>query len=146
MRPGRFRWTYQKPYERIIVADGERVWMYDTDLEQVTVRDLDAGMGSTPVALLIGDLDVLDNFAVAETTQIDDILWLQLVPVEADGDFERISLGFSGNRLVRLELKDRLGQTSRVEFTDIELNPRLDSDEFRFNIPDGADVIDESAI
>jgi outer membrane lipoprotein carrier protein len=146
MRPGRFRWTYQKPYERIIVADGERVWMYDTDLEQVTVRDLDAGIGGTPVALLIGDLDVLDNFAVAETTQIDDILWLQLVPVEADGDFERISLGFSGNRLVRLELKDRLGQTSRVEFTDIELNPRLDSDEFRFNIPDGADVIDESAI
>ncbi len=146
MRPGRFHWTYSEPYERIIVADGERVWMYDTDLEQVTVRDLDAGMGNTPAALLIGDVEVLDNFAVSETTQIDDILWLQLVPVASDGDFERISLGFSRDRLVRLELKDRLGQTTRVEFTDIELNPKLDSDEFRFNIPDGADVIDESAI
>lgn len=145
MRPGRFHWTYSDPYERIIVADGERVWLYDADLEQVTVRDLDAGMGNTPAALLIGDIEVLDDFDVTETTQIDGILWLQLVPVERDGDFERISLGFSGDRLVRLELKDRLGQTTRVEFTDIELNPRLDSDEFRFNIPDGADVIDESA-
>ena len=146
MRPGRFHWTYREPYERIIVADGERVWLYDPDLEQVTVRDLDAGMGNTPAALLIGDLEVLDNFDVTEATQIDDILWLQLVPVERDGDFERISLGFSRDRLVRLELKDRLGQTTRVEFTDIQLNPSLDTDEFRFNIPDGADVIDESAI
>ncbi len=146
MRPGRFYWTYRDPYERIIVADGERVWLYDTDLEQVTVRDLDAGMGNTPAALLIGDIEVLDNFDLTEATQIDDILWLQLVPVARDGDFEHISLGFSRDRLVRLELKDRLGQTTRVEFTDIELNPRLDPDEFRFNIPDGADVIDESAI
>jgi outer membrane lipoprotein carrier protein len=103
-------------------------------------------LGNTPAALLTGDLAVLDNFTVAKTTQTDDILWLQLVPVERDGDFERISLGFSGNRLVRLELKDRLGQTTRVKFTDIQLNPTLDSDEFRFTPPDGADVIDESAI
>ena len=146
MRPSRFHWTYRDPYERTVVADGERIWMYDPDLEQVTVRDLDAGLGNTPAALLTGDLAVLDNFDVAETTQTDNILWLQLVPVERDGDFEYISLGFSGDRLVRLELKDRLGQTTRVEFTDIQLNPPLDSDEFRFNVPDGADVIDESAI
>ncbi len=146
MRPGRFYWTYREPYERVLVADGERIWMYDPDLEQVTVRDLKAGLGNTPAALLTGDLAVLDNFEVVETTQTDNILWLQLVPVKRDGDFDRISLGFFGPRLVQFELKDRLGQTTRVEFNDIQLNPTLDSDEFRFKIPEGADVIDESAI
>lgn len=146
MRPGRFYWSYRQPYERFLVADGERIWMHDPDLDQVTVRDLKTGLGNTPAALLTGNIAVLDNFKVVETTFADHILWLQLLPVKRDGDFERIGLGFSGLRLVQFELKDRLGQTTRVEFNDIELNPTLDTDEFRFKIPEGADVIDESTI
>jgi outer membrane lipoprotein carrier protein len=145
-RPGRFRWTYTDPYERLIVADGERVWMLDTDLEQVTVRDLGVGLGNTPAALLTGQVDVLDNFILEHSSTESGVLWVRLKPAESDSDFEWIALGFSGQRLVQLDLRDKLGQTTRVEFTDIELNPKLGSDEFEFDIPDGVDVIDESAI
>ncbi|HHQ14719.1 MAG TPA: outer membrane lipoprotein chaperone LolA, partial [Chromatiales bacterium] len=104
-RPGRFRWDYFEPFQRVIVADGERVWLFEADLDQVTVRRLDAGLGSTPAALLTGALDVLDEFQVSDTDGPDGLVWVQLEPRDTSADFESIRLGFDGENLTSLILK-----------------------------------------
>ncbi len=145
-RPGRFRWDYLEPFQRVIVADGERVWLYEADLDQVTVRRLDAGLGSTPAALLTGTLDVLDEFEVSDAKGPDGLVWVQLEPRDTSADFESVRLGFDGENLAELILKDRLGQTTRLAFSSIERNPQLDPALFEFEPPPGADVIGESEL
>lgn len=145
-RPGRFRWDYTAPFSRVIVADGARVWLYEADLDQVTVRPLRAGIGDTPAALLTGRQDVLQRFDLVRSWQSDGILWVALKPKAADSDFAELRLGFAGKLLARLDLDDRLGQQTRVAFTQVRLNPRLDPDTFSFTVPPGADVIDEDQL
>jgi len=142
-KPGRFRWDYQLPFERVIVADGARVWLYEADLQQVTVRRLDAGLGETPAALLTGDADVLDHFEYLGSSTDNGIEWIQLKPNSAESDFEMISLGFDGDDLVEIALADRLGQRTRLYLTEIERLETLPDELFRFAIPDGVDVIRE---
>jgi outer membrane lipoprotein carrier protein len=145
-RPGRFRWDYQQPYARVIVADGKQIWLYEADLEQVIIRQLAEGIGDTPAALLTGKQDVLERFNVGKAWQADGLQWVALVPKAADADFAAVRLGFEGLKLVHLQLDDRLGQQTQLEFSSIEINPRLDADSFRFDIPSGADVIDDGAL
>lgn len=145
-RPGRFRWDYQQPYARVIVSDGTRLWLYEADLEQVIIRQLQAGLGDTPAALLTGKQNVLERFDVSKSWQADGLQWISLVPKAADADFAAVRLGFDGPRLVNLELDDRLGQQTQLEFSRVEINPRLDDKSFDFGIPPGADVIDDSAL
>ncbi len=140
-RPGRFRWDYAEPYERVVLADGERVWMYEVDLEQVTVRPMVAGLGETPAALLSGDPDVLDRFDYQGYSVVDDITWVQLAPVSPAADFEYIRLGFDRQNLVRLELRDRLGQSTQISFDGIVINQLIDDAVFQLQVPDGVDVI-----
>lgn len=144
-RPGRFRWDYQQPYARVIVADGRKLWLYEADLEQVIIRQLEEGIGDTPAALLTGKQNVLERFNVGRSWQADGVQWVALVPKAADADFAAVRLGFAGFKLVNLQLDDRLGQQTQLEFSRIEINPRLDDSSFRFDIPAGADVIDDSA-
>lgn len=143
-RPGRFRWDYQDPFQRVIVADGERIWLYEADLEQVTVRRLDEGIGDTPAALITGRTGVLERFEVQRSWQAGGLLWVALAPRSRDTDFAGVRLGFDGERLQNLELDDRLGQQTRVRFSGIRLNPPLPAETFRFTAPPGVDVIDES--
>ena len=145
-RPGRFRWDYQQPYARVIVADGTKLWLYEADLEQVIIRQLQVGIGDTPAALLTGKQNVLERFDVSKSWQADGLQWISLVPKAADADFSAVRLGFDGPRLVNLELDDRLGQQTQLEFSHVEINPRLDDKSFSFDIPPGADVIDDSAL
>lgn len=145
-RPGRFRWDYEQPFKRVIVADGTRVWLYEPDLEQVTVRPLTAGIGDTPAALLTGQDDVLQRFALARSWTADGLLWLALRPRAADADFAEVRLAFAGPTLARLDLDDRLGQQTRVEFSGVKLNPRLAPATFTFQVPPGADLIDEDQL
>jgi chaperone LolA len=145
-RPGRFRWDYQQPYARVIVADGSKLWLYEADLEQVIIRQLQAGIGDTPAALLTGKQNVLERFAVSKSWQADGLQWISLVPKAADADFAAVRLGFAGPKLVNLELDDRLGQQTQLEFSRVEINPQLPENSFRFDIPSGADVIDDSAL
>jgi outer membrane lipoprotein carrier protein len=145
-RPGRFRWDYQQPYARVIVADGRRLWLYEADLDQVIIRQLEEGIGDTPAALLTGKQNVLERFNVGKSWQADGLQWVALVPKAADADFAAVRLGFDGLKLVHLQLDDRLGQQTQLEFSRIEINPRLDADSFRFDIPSGADVIDDGAL
>ena len=96
-RPGRFRWDYQQPYARVIVADGTRLWLYEADLEQVIIRQLQAGIGDTPAALLTGKENVLERFDIGKSWQADGLQWISLVPKSADADFAAVRLGFDGS-------------------------------------------------
>ena len=140
-RPGRFRWQYGKPYAQLIVSDGARVWIHDEDLNQVTVKRLDQALGSTPAALLAGNLDALKSFALTDQGAREGLEWLQAVPQSKEGGYERIriGLGFSGPEV--MELRDAFGQTTRLRFTAFVRNPVLDGNSFRFSPPKGADVI-----
>ena len=143
-RPGRFRWNYQAPFERVIVSDGEKVWLYEADLAQVTIRRLTAGIGDTPAALLTGKEAVLERFTVERSWIEDGLTLVRLKPRSADSDFAGVTLGFDGPGLRRILLDDRLGQQTRIDFTDVRTNPQLSPEVFRFQPPPGADVIDDS--
>jgi len=145
-RPGRFRWHYDAPFERVIVADGDKVWLYEADLEQVTIRRLSSGIGDTPAALLTGKESVLERFTVEKSATEGQLLLVRLVPRSADSDFAAVTLGFDGSLLRRLLFEDRLGQQTRIDLTGVRINPRLAPELFRFEPPPGADVIDDSEL
>jgi outer membrane lipoprotein carrier protein len=142
-RPGKFRWVYAKPADQVIVGDGERVWIHDRDLNQVTVRKLSKALGSTPAALLAGSGDIEAAFELAEAGMRDGLEWLEAKPKEREAGFERVRMGFSASGLQAMELVDHFGQTTRLRFTNLTRNPKLDADEFRFTPPKGADVLGE---
>jgi outer membrane lipoprotein carrier protein len=144
-RPDRFRWDYREPYEQVIVADGSRVWLYDSDLEQVTVRKLDDTLSATPAMLLSGAGRLEDNFTVTQAQQEGGIQWVRMEPKRGDTDFKWVRLGFEGAVLRYMELGDKLGQTTRLEFTQFERNPPLDPSRFTFTVPPGADVIGDAS-
>ncbi len=143
-KPGRFRWDYREPYERIIVADGERVWFYEADLEQVTIRRMATGLGDTPAALLTGDAQALEHFELLKTWSADDLRWLQLAPISLEADFTTVDLGFLADELQQIEFVDRLGQRTRLTLSGIDRAPELADSEFHFEIPAGVDVIGEN--
>ena len=142
-RPGRFRWEYDKPHEQLIVADGAKVWLYDKDLNQVTVRRLDRALGSSPAALLAGSSDIEKNYVLSALGSRDGLEWLEAVPRTQDTAFERVRLGFGGSGLEAMELRDQFGQITVIRFSTIERNLRLPNEAFRFTPPKGADVISE---
>lgn len=144
-RPNRFRWDYREPYEQTIVADGERLWLYDADLDQVTVRSLEAGLGSTPAMLLSGARSIADGFEGAGIDTVEGWRWCHLLPKDGNADFERVSMVFSPEgRLAGLVMYDKLGQNTRIDFTDLKRNPKLRESRFRFEPPEGADVIGDA--
>lgn len=145
-RPGRFRWDYEEPYKRVVVADGEKLWLFEVDLDQVTVRPLAAGLGETPAALLTGTREILDRFEYVSSWSGDNITWLRLKPRAADSDFESVAIGFAGEKLVELELNDRLGQQTRLYLSNIQMNAKVADDTFHLQIPDGVDVIREGEL
>ena len=142
-RPGKFRWEYEKPYEQVIVSDGERVWLYDKDLNQVTVRKYDRALGSSPAALLAGSNEIEKDYQLASLGNRDGLDWLEAIPRTQDTAFERIRLGFGKSGLEAMELRDQFGQITVIKFSTIERNTGLSSEAFRFTPPKGADVISE---
>lgn len=142
-RPGKFRWDYQKPYEQVIVGDGSRLWIFDKDLNQVTVRKLDRALGSSPAALLAGSNDLERDFKLSNLGMDKGLDWLEALPKSRETVFERVRMGFGKSGLEAMELRDQFGQTTVITFADVERNPRIAADVFRFTPPQGADVISE---
>ena len=142
-RPGRFRWEYNKPYEQTIVGDGSRLWIYDKDLNQVTVRKLDRALGASPAALLAGSNEIEKSYALKSAGGEGGLDWLEAIPKAQDTAFERIKLGFGKGGLEAMELKDQFGQTTVIKFADLERNVKLAPDSFKFTPPKGAAVISE---
>ena len=144
-RPDRFRWDYREPYQQVIVADGARIWIYDSDLEQVTVRKLDETLSATPAMLLSGRSSLADNFNVTQLEENGGIAWVRMEPRRDDTDFKWVRLGFEGAVLKYMQLADKLGQTTSLEFSKVERNPPLDPSRFTFTVPPGADVIGDAS-
>lgn len=142
-RPGLFRWTYTEPMPQLIVGDGKDVWIYDRDLDQVTVRRMAKALGSTPAALLAGSADVERAFDFSEAGERDGLQWLDAKPRDPDAGFDRIRLGLGPKGVEAMEMSDHFGQTTRLTFSDISLNPKLDPAAFHFTPPKGADVLGE---
>ena len=142
-RPGKFRWEYDKPNEQLIVSDGARVWHYDKDLGQVTVRRLDRALGSSPAALLAGGSDIEKSYSLTGLGSRDGLDWLEAVPRTQDTAFERIRLGFGASGLEAMELRDQFGQVTVIKFSTLERIPKLSADAFRFAPQPGVDVISE---
>ncbi len=140
-RPGKFRWSVAKPYRQLLVGDGERVWIFDEDLNQVIVRRVGDALGATPAALLSGNQDVERAFEWKELAMADGLDWLSATPRGNETTFAEIRLGFDARGLAALELLDAFGQKSLIRFTQFERNPTLSPDLFRFIPPKGADVI-----
>lgn len=139
-RPGKFIWTYSKPYDQVLQADGEQLFVYDKDLNQVTVKKLGDALGSSPAAILFGSNDLEKNFTLSEGGSSDGLEWLKAVPKAKDTSFEQISIGLKDGLPAAMELKDSFGQTSVLKFSKIEKNPALGASSFKFVIPKGADV------
>ena len=140
-RPGRFRWSVDQPYKQLLVGDGQRVWVFDPDLNQVIVRNLGEALGASPAALLAGKEDVESAFAWKDQPPADGLDWLAATPLAKESTFSEIRLGFDARGLVALELFDAFGQKSVVRFTAFERNPKLSPELFRFTPPKGADVV-----
>ena len=140
-RPGRFRWAVDKPYRQLVVGDGERVWIYDEDLNQVVVRRVTEALGSTPAALLAGRDDVERAFTWKEAPPAGGLDWLVAVPRSPDATFTEIRLGFAGDGLAALALTDAFGQRTEIRFGVMVPNAKFEPDTFRFVPPKGADVI-----
>ncbi len=144
-RPDRFRWDYRDPYVQVIVADGRKLWLYDEDLQQVTVRPLESGLGSTPAMLLSGAGSVGESFTGGPVKRDGEWTWCRLEPKQHGSDFESVSLGFNDRGgLVAMQLVDKLGQSTELNFSDVVLNRKLDPALFQFTPPKGADVIGDA--
>jgi outer membrane lipoprotein carrier protein len=142
-RPGKFIWTYQKPYEQLLQADGETLYLYDKDLNQVTTRKLGGALGSSPAAILFGSNDLEKNFTLAEAGTHDGLEWLNATPKSKDTTFEQIGIGLKDGIPQAMELKDNFGQTVMLKFTSFQRNPALGAQTFKFEVPKGAEVVSQ---
>jgi outer membrane lipoprotein carrier protein len=140
-RPGKFRWEVSRPYEQLVVTDGERVHFYDKDLRQVTVRKVTEAISATPAAILFGANDLEANFAVTDGGTVDGLEWLEAVPRNKESGFDRIRIGFKGGLPAAMDVRDAFGQVNRFTFKAIERNPTLDATQFRFTAPKGVDIV-----
>jgi len=143
MRPGKFRWDYQKPYQQEIVGDGTRIWLFDPELNQVTVRNMSQAIGSSPAALLAGSKEIERNFVLEDLGVEDKLEWVLARPKDKDSGFDEVRLGFSKAGLERMNLKDSYGNLTSIQFSKLERNPNLNQKTFMFKPPQGADVVGE---
>jgi outer membrane lipoprotein carrier protein len=143
-RPGKFRWTYEKPHAQVLVGDGQKLWIHDPDLNQVTVKRIDQAISSTPAALLAGRDDITRLFTLRDAGSADGLAWVEATPKAQDTGFERVRLGLSGRTLAAMELNDQLGGRTLLRFTDLKANAAVPPATFTFRPPPGADVIEDA--
>jgi len=140
-RPGKFIWSYETPYQQVLQADGDKLYVYDKDLNQVTVRALGGALGASPAAILFGSNDLDKNFTLRDAGVKAGIDWLELIPKAKDTQFQRVGIGFRDGNLEAMELHDVFGNVTLLTFSNIQKNPPLPADAFKFIVPKGADVI-----
>ena len=142
-RPNKFRWDYKKPYEQQIVSDGKQVFLFDTELQQVTIRELSKTLGSSPAAMLAGGEDVEKSFTLKNATRKDGLTWVLALPKDKDSGFDRVLLGFKADKLRKMELYDSFNHITHITFNEVERNPVLQDSTFLFTPPKSVDVVGE---
>ncbi|MES9970346.1 MAG: outer membrane lipoprotein chaperone LolA [Candidatus Thiodiazotropha sp.] len=140
-RPGLLRWEYSTPNEQLIVADGDRIWLYDIELEQVSHRSQQAALVGTPAQLLSDQAPINEHFQITDLGQSEGLNWVELLPKEKDSQFASLRLALNDNSLQRMEMVDNFGQTTRFVFENIQRNPTLDATLFKFEPPPMVDLI-----
>ena len=140
-RPGKLRWEIQKPYPQLVVGDGEKIWIYDPELKQITVRKAGLAISGSPAALLAGSNELEKNFVLEEAGEAEGMDWVEATPKAGDSGFEKVRLGFAGKDLKAMELHDSFGQTTHIRFANLERNPVLPAATFRFTPPAGVDIV-----
>lgn len=142
-RPNKFRWDYNKPYEQQIISDGKDVFLYDTDLQQVTIRALSKAIGSSPAAMLAGGDAVEKSFTLKNANRKDGLTWVLALPKDKDSGFDRVLLGFKDEKLRKMEMYDSFNHVTHITFEAVERNPVLQDATFLFTPPKGVDVVGE---
>jgi outer membrane lipoprotein carrier protein len=142
-RPGKFRWDYLKPFKQEIISNSGKVWFYDTDLEQVTVKKVDDSLGSTPALLLSGNVSLDQNYTMEGQGSEGDMQWVKLIPKNQDSSFKYVLIGLSKGTLAGMELNDNFGQLTRIYFSNVIINAPLKSTLFEFKAPKGVDVFSD---
>jgi outer membrane lipoprotein carrier protein len=142
-RPGKFRWDYEKPFVQQIIANSGKVWFYDTDLEQVTIKKLDESLGSTPALLLSGEVSLEDNFTMEQQGEDEGLLWVKLLPKNEESGFKYVLIGLNNGILGGMELSDNFGQLTRIYFSNVRINQAIRPDLFQFRAPKGVDIFSE---
>lgn len=142
-RPGKFHWQYQQPYEQQILTDGETLWIYDSDLEQVTVRDVANNLQSTPAAILGGTANIDELYEITDMGELEGAHWVRLSSLDDDSQYKDVRLGFEADELGMMIMSDNLGQTTRIDFSNTQRNVELDENLFEFDAPENVDVLDD---
>jgi outer membrane lipoprotein carrier protein len=142
-RPGKFRWVYDKPHPQTLVADGTKLYIYDPELQQVTVKRMDQAISSTPAALLAGREDITSLFSLRDGGTSNGLEWVEATPKTPDTGFDRVRLGLKDRQLAAMELFDQLGGHSSLRFVELKSNAPVPPDTFKFTPPKGADVIED---
>jgi outer membrane lipoprotein carrier protein len=143
-RPLRFRWDYRSPFEQLVVSDGDTLWFYDADLEQVTVKAVGGNLDNSAALVLSAKRPIEETFELKAMPSRDGVDWVQAKPHDAEGTFQTIEIGFKGRNLSTMVLHDSFGQTTRLEFNDVRRNPTVSNDKFRFVVLPGVDVMRSS--
>jgi outer membrane lipoprotein carrier protein len=141
-RPDRFRFDYTKPFEQVIVSDGQKVWIYDADLNQASSRKLTEALGASPAALLTGG-DLTRGFDLVALPSQNGLDWAQATPKNAEGAFQSMRIGFRGNQLAAVEIVDGFSQRSLLQFTQFAANIELPPQGFKFVVPPGVEVLEQ---
>lgn len=140
-RPGKFRWEYEKPYPQLLVSDGEKLWSWDPDLNQVTVQPMGDALGATPAAILAGDGSLEKNFRLVAEGEQGGLAWVRAEPLSSDGPFAEVRIGLSDDMLRRMAMQDHFGQTTVIDFVELKVGSKPPAERFRFTPPPGADVL-----
>ncbi len=139
-RPGKFSWIYTTPYEQEIVADGEELWIYDIDLDQVTVKPMSSGLASAPIMILMKQNDITEEFTVIEVGQRKFLYWVELQPNSQDLEYTNVYIGLENQTVKAMELRDSFGQSTQIVFDNLRLDVVHNPKVFQFTPPEGVDV------
>lgn len=143
-KPGMFRWIYQQPYTQLIITDSKTLWLYDADLEQVTIKDISKSFKDTPGALILsGKKIITEHFQIINLGDIDGYAWFELSPKDPENQYSKIRMGFDKDMLGMLILFDNLGQITRIDFDGQKMNQPVAQELFHFRPPEGIDIIDD---
>jgi len=140
-KPGQFAWDYEEPYPQTIMSNGKKIWMYDSELEQVTIKPVDASLSNSSMVLLFSKSDLDKEFKIIKLDVVKDVSWLELISKKSDSEFNSILLGMKNNQVVSIKLVDGFGQTTVIKFTHISTSPVFDKNRFEFKVPKNVDVI-----
>ncbi|MDR1646844.1 MAG: outer membrane lipoprotein chaperone LolA [Zoogloeaceae bacterium] len=146
-KPGKFRWEVNQPYPQLIVGDGEKIWIHDPDLAQVSIRRMGTAIGATPAALLVGSEATLKNFTLREAGTTEGLEWLEAAPKTQESGIARIQLGFTAKGApAAMRLFDNFGQTTILHFRNARINPKIPAARFHFTPPPGTEILDETLV